>query len=83
MNKQLRIVAFLARLPVGYRERAIEYNMLSRKQFKLVQSMEEAIAYGFRWSGTDEGYNFWRDVHNHLRTRMPDTLPPYHLPDSE
>lgn len=73
------IVSHLMELPEGYRERALK-NYNPTRYTEPVNSIDEAINYGFRWYGTPEDQDFWSEVcefyenHNpgiHLLPELP------------
>lgn len=68
----------LETLPPGYRERAL-WNMEHVEPFHNNEpkaTLYEALARGFVWEKTKEGYDFWRDVKQHYYTDFKTPLPP-------
>lgn len=72
MNKQTEkaILDQLKKLPEGIRELAIGYfNDTKAKRFKIlfiddliIENVFTALNWGFLWSSTDEGHDFWSGV---------------------
>lgn len=73
----LQTIAFLARLPKGYRERALlNYHNYPGQEPTLVDGQDDAVDMGFTWSDTPEGEEFWSAVHDHCIEPKKYALPP-------
>jgi len=53
------ILEYLQELPDGYREKAIKNHELYPFNHTKVTSLNQALCFGFDWSATSEGYEFW------------------------
>lgn len=78
MGKSLKIIAYLARLPRGYRELALtNYHKLTNlPNVTLVDNSASAVNTAFVWGATPEGHDFWFEVYTALNMSRPSKLPP-------
>lgn len=67
MPKKLKIETWLKKLPDGYRELALKNRKSCPCRDRIyAASADRAIADGFWWDDTDEGWTFWEDVRTFL-----------------
>lgn len=54
----------LNKLPSPYREQAIENNTEEFLQSSSSQILRKVIQYGFSWTESPQGYDYWLDIYN-------------------
>ena len=72
-NMEKTIKEWFEELPQGYRERALANMTKNALEWRDV-SLKDAICCAFAWDESQEGPDFWVEVHNHYTTGTP--LPP-------
>jgi hypothetical protein len=72
-NMEKTIKDWLMELPDGYRERALA-NMTKYALEWSDVSLKDALCCAFAWDESQEGSDFWVEVHNHYIWGTP--LPP-------
>ena len=75
MKTGKKISDWLRELPDGYREKALTYKRQDYTISLLEDGISDAIAGAFAWRSTDEGYLFWKSVHDFYTGEIP-SLPP-------
>lgn len=74
MKNQKTIIEWYDHLREPWRSRARE-NVLPKQAHKKVNDLSEALFYGFIWSKTPEGQNYWANIHHH-QTRYEHCIEP-------
>ena len=75
MAKGKFVIEWLRELPEPYKGMALVYKRQAYTTSVREPNMAEAIAAAFAWNATDEGYLFWKNVHDFYEGINPQ-LPP-------
>lgn len=69
MEKSIK--EWLEELPDGIREKALRYHEESKWKASHANSLAEALGNGFDWYYTDEGFDYWEEIHDKAENGEP------------